>query len=62
MQRNSVAMLAGLSLLCASICGAELNMDWAYHNAAGSDRTQEFVPGQSVGGTARRRSGSWGAG
>jgi hypothetical protein len=46
MQRNSVALLAGLSLLCASICGAELNMDWAYHNAAGSDRAQEFVPGQ----------------
>ena len=46
MQRYSVALLAGLSLLCAPICGAELNMDWAYHNAAGSDRAQEFVPGQ----------------
>ena len=48
MQRSSAALLAGFSLLCASICGAELNMDWAYHNAAGSDRTQEFVPGQGV--------------
>jgi hypothetical protein len=48
MQRNSVALLAGLFLLCASICGAELNMDWAYHNAAGADRTQELVPGQGV--------------
>ena len=43
MQRNSVALLL---LLCGSVCSAQLNMDWAYHNAAGMDRAQEFVPGQ----------------
>ena len=46
MQRNSAALPIAVFLVGASLCGAELNMDWAYHNVVTSDRTQEFVPGQ----------------
>ena len=46
MYLRSIGFFAILSLVGASICGAELNMDWAYHNVATSDRTQEFAPGQ----------------
>ena len=46
MQRRSIALQTVCFLFCASMCGAELNLDWAYHNVATSDRTQEFVPGQ----------------
>ncbi len=46
MQRNSAVLPIAVFLVGASLCGAELNMDWAYHNVATSDRTQEFVPGQ----------------
>ena len=45
MQHRALALTAACFLFSVSLCGAELNMDWAYHNVAGSDRAQEFVPG-----------------
>lgn len=46
MHRNAILRRMGLVLIIASVCRAELNMDWAYHNGTAADRAKEFVPGQ----------------